>query len=102
MDIPVQTPKVQTTFIPKKSLADEHSRRLPVNFLTLFSVVIFLAAALGWGGVFIYRAALDREIGNLEESLEKVKVAFEEETLNLFIDLDRKLNTAQNLLSGHT
>jgi len=102
MDIPVQTPRIQTTFIPKQPLTASPLRRSPIGFLTLIAVIVFLASASGWGGSFIWRAALDRQVRSLEGSLERVKEAFEPATLNLFIDLDRKFAAAANLLSGHT
>lgn len=98
----VQKPQIQTSFIPKRQLASERVyRRSPMGFLTFLSVLIFVGSLVFWGGSFIWRSALRSEVAGLHSSLARAKEAFEPKTLQVFIDLDRKLEAARVLLNQH-
>ncbi|MBP6884627.1 MAG: hypothetical protein KBC17_02265 [Candidatus Pacebacteria bacterium] len=92
----------QTSFIPKKPLAEE---RIPVqghtSIFSFFAVVIFVATLASAGGTYFYRANLQKSINSMQESLSAARNQFEPALLEQLKTTDRRLNNSRMLLSNH-
>ncbi|MFA5987612.1 MAG: hypothetical protein WC797_03115 [Candidatus Paceibacterota bacterium] len=97
---------IQTSFIPRKTLAPKSSEVGEGSFsgvLLLVATVIFVATLVIFGGAYLYKksaaASLEKmtqELGLLEASLESEKVLFED-----LVAFDKKLQIANQLIESH-
>lgn len=92
----------QTSFIPKKSLAEERVvTRRPASVLVFFATLVFFASLVSAGGVYFYRASLTKQVANMSDQLEKAKARFEPSLITDLETLDRRLSAAESVLSNH-
>ncbi|MDA8611347.1 hypothetical protein N9L18_00585 [Candidatus Pacebacteria bacterium] len=98
-------PKFKTSFIPKKPVATVAKGKVNVgkglNFMTLFSTVIFLAAALFAGGMFMYKLNLEQRIESQLQTLEKVRQTFEPNFIAQATRLNNRIVAAGRILERH-
>jgi hypothetical protein len=93
---------VQTSFIPKKPLTEERAPAArSVSLLNFLSVFIFLASLLAAGGLFFYRGILQSSISDMEASLARSKASFEPGLISDLQTLDKRLNSANEVLDNH-
>lgn len=91
------------SFIPKKNLTPGPNYRSEgMDFFLMSSLVLIVISGLLFGGSYIYKKALDGELAELNDSLQRA-----EERLNLsFIEraktIDEKIKAAKLVLSGHS
>jgi|SRR3989344_729855 len=97
-------PQIQTSFIPKESLAPVPVRSVtPLSsLLSVLAVIIFILACLSWGGVYLYAQSLQKQITELESSLNLKSEEFQQSTLERFEKLDRLVRVSQQLIDRHT
>jgi hypothetical protein len=92
----------QTSFIPKKPLAEE---RVPVqghtSIFSFLAIVLFVATLASAGGMYFYRASLQKNIDAMKESLAAARNQFEPTILEQLKITDRRLTDANLLLSNH-
>ncbi len=92
----------QTSFIPKKPLAEE--RVVAPRHTSLFSFIatlIFFGALAGAGAMYFYEASLQKSVVDEQKSLDAARNVFEPSTITEFKNLDRRLTDANQLLSQH-
>ncbi len=95
----------QTSFIPKKPLVA--STDVPVavsrpigllNFLSIFAVVIVVAL---YGGLFVYKNILLKNLNNLHTSLQSSQASFEKDTIEDLQLFDKRMSVSKQVISGH-
>ncbi|MFA5933820.1 MAG: hypothetical protein WC795_01165 [Candidatus Paceibacterota bacterium] len=92
----------QTSFIPKKPLAEERVvRERPVNIFSFFATVIFFASLVSGAGVYFYKIVLTRQVAEMNTSLERAKEAFEPGLILDLQNLDKRLNSSKEILANH-
>lgn len=75
--------------------------RKPLNFLVFISIVIFVISILAAAGSFGWLAILKSKKESLKSDLEKNVKAFEVQTIEEYIRLDTRIDTARLLLANH-
>src|SRR3989344_2761275 len=92
----------QTSFIPKKPLAEARvPRKRPIGVFVLLATILFFTSLITGIGVYFYKASLLRQVESMSVSLEKAKAAFEPSLIEDFQILDRRINSANEVLSKH-
>lgn len=96
----------QTTFIPKKPLAEQkvsarNVTKKPVGIFTLVATIIFIITLLGAGGVLFFERYVQQQIAEAQASLERAEKAFEPSLIIELQELDTRLQTADELLTEH-
>ena len=98
-------PKFKTSFIPKKPVATPVKGNINVgkglNFMTLLATVIFLAAALFAGGMFMYKLTIEQRIDAQLATLEKVKQTFEPNFISQASRLNSRIVASGRILEKH-
>ena len=95
-------PTVQTSFIPRKPLTEEHvTRERPVGIFTFVGTVLFLASIVAAGGMYFYKANLTKSYADKSAQLEAVKNTFEPGLIQDLQSLDRRLDASSDILSNH-
>lgn len=95
--------KFQTSFIPKTTLdpISTNKGRRPMGFFTFISTIIFFITVLVSGGAFAWHRYLDSSKVSLQTSLEKNIKSFEPQTLDAYVRLNSRIDSAKELLSKH-
>lgn len=94
-------PQVRTSFIPKKPLTSGGTTRQGLGIISLISLIIFIAALLAAGGVFLYGRLLAQSIASKSTSLERARAAFEPAIIQELIRLDSRLDSGERVLQSH-
>jgi hypothetical protein len=95
----------QTSFIPKKPLAEERAPAAPTRrygLLSLIATIIFFATIAAAGGVYLYRVSLASQVAELSASLDRARAAFEPSLVETLTTLDKRLSASAEVLAGHT
>ncbi len=95
----------QTSFIPKKPLVSgsqvpvSASRPMGVfNFLSILFVIMVIAL---YGGLFVYKNLLSKNLNNLHTSLKTSQNSFELETIGDLQLFDKRMAVSKQVMSGH-
>lgn len=92
----------QTSFIPKKPLAEERVVAPKGTSLFMFvATLIFFAALASAGGMYFYKSSLEKSIANSNASLAAARNAFEPSLITTLQTLNRRMTDANLLLSKH-
>lgn len=92
----------QTSFIPKKPLAEERVVKQPtMNIFNFIGIIIFVGALLASGGVYLWKAALTKQVSDAQKSLRLAQDKFEINSVLDLQTLDKRLNAANELLQNH-
>ncbi|MCX6757391.1 MAG: hypothetical protein NTZ44_00705 [Candidatus Nomurabacteria bacterium] len=92
----------QTSFIPKKPLAEDVVVRSgSVNIFLILSIFAFFAVILGSGGLYFYKGVLAKQVDTMSTNLNLAKGRFEPTEITRLQTLDKRLNAAEELLSNH-
>ena len=94
--------KIQTSFIPKKPIASDSAQSSGTSFLTFISLFIFFIMLLATGGSFFYERYLVQQTLVVQESLKKTSETFNEASIEQLIALDKRIESAKQILSHHT
>ena len=95
-------PKFQTSFIPKKPIVASASvSRSSVDFLMIIGIIIFLGSGVLAGGVYLYRASLQKNLVSLQDSLASASDQFDEKTIGAINRLNTRIETTKLLLKQH-
>ena len=92
----------QTSFIPKKPLAEE--RTAPTKGTSLFSFIatlVFFAALAAAAGMYFYESSLQKSIASDNASLTAARNAFEPSLITTLQTLNRRMTDANTLLNNH-
>jgi hypothetical protein len=93
----------QTSFIPKKPLAEERAPA-PVRrngLLSLISTILFFATLAAAGGVYLYQVSLNNQVKSLSASLDIAKNEFEPSLIDTLQTLDKRLTASGQVLANH-
>lgn len=95
-------PNFQTSFIPKKPLAEERvvSQR-PVSLYVFIATIIFFASLASAGGVYFYRASLLKSVDAMKATLDSDRGAFQPDLIKQLQTLDKRINSANELVTNH-
>ncbi len=97
--------RVTTSFIPKESLVTERGpkspKRNPLAFVTLIAGIILVVAVAACAGLFLLKAYTTSSIASKKDSLDRQRAAFEPATIQELLRLDRRLQSAGELLKVH-
>jgi len=92
----------QTSFIPKKPIIKESAiSGRPVGVLFIASLFILLTVLLATGGLYFYKGVVQKNIAEKENTLNLAKNRFEPSKIAELQVLDKRLNSASEILSKH-
>jgi hypothetical protein len=92
----------QTSFIPKKALAEDRTAtRRRVSLYGLIAGFIFFGALISAAATYFYKGSLTTQIASMSSQLDAARNAFEPSLINELQRLDRRIGSAETLLSNH-
>ncbi len=95
----------QTSFIPKKPLAEERGQapvRAPAaNIFNVIAVIVFLIAAVGAGATYFYKLTLQKQVESARQSLIKARNEFEPSTVADLQALDKRITASREIIRNH-
>ncbi len=92
----------QTSFIPKKPLAEDRMERpKSVSVFLFFATVIFIASIVGAGAMYFYKASLTGQVEQMKADLKKAESAFEGDFIRQLQLTDKRIVAANAVLSNH-
>ncbi len=92
----------QTSFIPKKPLAEERTQVVArTSIFSFVSTLIFFGALASAAGMYFYEASLNKNIASASASLDAARNSFEPTLITKLKALDRRLSNAGTLLNNH-
>jgi hypothetical protein len=95
-------PQAQTSFIPKRALAEDRApRQKTVSIFSFIATILFIASIIGAGAMYFYETSLRANVAGMQETLTKAKDAFEETFLQQLQVVDRRMNAASDVLENH-
>jgi len=94
--------KLQTSFIPKKSVIENKVRSNPTtNIFTMVAWFVFIVVAAASIGVYAYEQYLTNSINTKNASLTNILTQFDTASVNHFVELDAKLKAASDIINNH-
>lgn len=95
--------KFQTSFIPRKPIAQETARKAGISLFLLISVIVFLIVLGISGYVFLEKQLLVKNIINEQQVIEQNQTGLVSDatTIESIITLDSRINVANQLLNSH-
>ena len=95
-------PNAQTSFIPKKSLAETgEAPNRGIGFFTLITFIVFLVALIASGAVYIYRKSAESSSQSLEQSLENREKEFDPQSITQLLRFSSRIESAKSALANH-
>ncbi len=95
--------KFQTSFIPKTTLdpiANNTAHR-PLGFFSFITSIIFFITVLVAGGAFGWHKYLDSSKLKIQSDLDRNIKSFEPQTLDEYVRLNNRIDSAKTLLAKH-
>lgn len=95
--------EIQTSFIPKKTITQPSPRSGGSSFglVNILSFIIMIVSLLLAGGSYLYRDNLSQKVSEMQTSLNRAQNIFEKTLLEDLELLDKRIEAAQTILSGH-
>ncbi len=93
-------PKFQTSFIPKKQIAENTYHR-SISLFSLLSIIVFMITLGISGWVYLEKQALIKNITAEQDIIKQNKNSFDPDTIESIVSLNSRINTAQTLLQKH-
>jgi len=100
-------PSIPTSFIPKRPVTSESfqssssSASRSVGLLTVITVVIVIATAVSFGGVYLYEQRLTSQKSTLEQSIDTARDGIGTEFVSDMQRLNARISGVQELLTNH-
>ncbi len=95
-------PQAQTSFIPKRPLAEDRApRQKTVSIFSFFATILFLASIVGAGAMYFYKNTLTASVNGMQQDLQKARGAFEDTFLQELQKVDSRINAARSVLENH-
>ena len=92
----------QTSFIPKKPLAEERvSAPARTSILSLLATLLFFGSLASAAGMYFYKASLVKSISSMSTGLDAARNSFEPSLITTLQKLDRRISDANQLLGSH-
>ena len=97
-------PDLKTSFIPKQPIGVKKKETRPrvIGSLVFISLVIFFLTLAVSGGVYFYKALLERNIKTMSQSVERARRIIEPATVLILTRLDSRINATRVVLDNHT
>lgn len=93
--------KMQTSFIPKKPITEDHGEGSGISLFLLLAIILFIVSVALAGGIWIWKNSLLSQIETHKQELAAAKASYEEGTINELIRLDDRINLSNDLLKKH-
>ena len=94
--------KFSTSFIPKTTLEPvAHDTKRPMGLFMFVSIIIFFVSVMVAAGAFGWHKYLESRRVTMKTDLEKNIKAFEPDTIEEYVRLNKRIETAKELLSKH-
>ncbi len=93
--------KFQSSFIPKQPVNQVTRHISGSNIFFLISFFIFIVAAVGSAGVYLWDKQMDLKIVKVNNDLNSVRNSFDQNTVKEFVRLNDKINASDFLLKQH-
>ena len=95
--------KFQTSFIPKKSITEEQPRKSGTSLFLVISIVIFLVTLGIAAYVFLENKLLIQQITTEQQTISSNKTGLvtDATTIQDLVELNNRINVANQLLSAH-
>lgn len=98
-------PKFQTSFIPKKTV-DSDSRNKSVvytetNIFSLAATIVFITTTLFFGGLFLYKNMLVKQVAQADSDLESARSAIQPEKIQEIIQNNLRITNSKEILDRH-
>lgn len=98
-------PKFQTSFIPKKAVEGDSSRGVravdDTNIFTLAGTLVFLSTVLLFGGLFLYKNLLLKQLEQKGNEVIAAKSAIEPDKIREILDANSRITASVDLLNNH-
>ncbi|MBI2476468.1 MAG: hypothetical protein HYV67_04485 [Candidatus Taylorbacteria bacterium] len=96
--------KFQTSFIPKKSLAQglNYARPEAVSVTLLIAIILFMLTLAAAGGVFAYKKVLVGRINDMNARLAQARNSFEPDLIEQLNKLNKRIISANKIVASHT
>lgn len=98
-------PKFQTSFIPKKPILTTKGSGVSIvhetNIFSVAATVMFIAAILTSGGLFVYKNLLTNQIAEADKSILEAQTALKPETIRDLVDANSRITASKSLLEKH-
>jgi hypothetical protein len=92
----------QTSFIPKRPLAEERvTRPKSVSVFLFVGVIFFIASVASAGFVYIYKTSIEKNVEQMKKDLQTAGEVFEGDFLTELERTDKRINSAGEVLSNH-
>ncbi|MFW0870884.1 MAG: hypothetical protein ACKKL4_00250 [Patescibacteria group bacterium] len=94
---------IGASFIPKEEVRAKGSRHTPLasNLFLLIGIVVFLAALLASLGIFLWHGQLESANARALQTLEKNRENYGISAIEEFIDINNRIQAADQILSQH-
>ncbi|MDD5318757.1 MAG: hypothetical protein PHF79_02985 [Candidatus Pacebacteria bacterium] len=95
--------KFQTSFIPKKPISSNGGieKTRGVNIFTLVAFFIFFVSLAAAGGVFVYKAILQKSIDYQQQQLVLAQKDLNPSTLETYVRLSDRIRSVKTILHTH-
>jgi len=100
-------PTIPTSFIPKRPITSDpiqsssSSRSSSVGLLTVITVVVVIATAVSFGGVYLYEKRLVSQKSTLQDSINTARDGLGSEFVSDMQRLNARITGVQELLNSH-
>ncbi len=93
----------QTSFIPKKPLAEERAPASSggTSLFAFLATIVFIVSLAGGAAAYFYKASLRQTIMKQQSALDLARNAFEPSLITQLKQLDRRITDANSILSTH-
>ncbi|TSD02051.1 MAG: Uncharacterized protein Athens071424_214 [Parcubacteria group bacterium Athens0714_24] len=94
-------PEKNLSFIPKKNFNPIVYKNAGAGLFLSASFFLLILSGVLYGGLYFYKYSINKEIFTLNDSLNKVKSAFELSTIDRIVAVSSEIDTAKNILGQH-
>ena len=92
----------QTSFIPKRPLAEDRVERpTTVSVYLLIATILLIASIVAAGIMFAYKSSLTTQVAQMQDSLQKAGGAFQPDFIQELQTEDKRINAANEVLANH-
>jgi hypothetical protein len=92
----------QTSFIPKRPLAEERvDRPQSISIVSLLSTLVFISALVLAGGSYFYKSVTTQSVATNAKQFALAKNRFEPRLVTDLAVLNKRITSAQEILSSH-
>ena len=96
-------PTFQTTFIPKKPLAENRDTGQSggVSIMVFLATILLVVSCALAGGMYLYRNSVDVKVVEMQKQIDQSSISYDADLAFNIEDTNRRLTVAQELLGNH-